>query len=266
MTRSLVVEYAKGTPPSRKIATPLALGDVVACLPGDTNFSIDVSAAKAVTALDPRLTRCRASTKRRPPSMLDSLTHRVALGLAVAACLALTAGTAVADKCTAAKLKAIGKKESGLLACQAKVATKGDPSLQAACDAKVLGKFATAFAKAGTCPGMQSDCEAIADDCRDQIRAALPDGATAATASKCESTRASSVIRPAPRAAEARSANPIAPARAIRAAARATSWIRACASIRSPATSSRSPTRARTPASGSISRLSPCRRTPRVSR
>ena len=121
--------------------------------------------------------------------MLDSLTHRVALGLAVAACLALTAGTAVADKCTAAKLKAIGKKESGLLACQAKVATKGDPSLQAACDAKVLGKFATAFAKAGTCPGMQSDCEAIADDCRDQIRAALPDGTTAATASKCESAR-----------------------------------------------------------------------------
>ena len=121
--------------------------------------------------------------------MLDSLTHRVALGLAVAACLAVTAGTAVADKCTAAKLKAIGKKESGLLACQAKVATKGDPSLQAACDAKVLGKFATAFAKAGTCPGMQSDCEAIADDCRDQIRAALPDGTTAATASKCESAR-----------------------------------------------------------------------------
>src|SRR5207302_7297301 len=107
----------------------------------NTNFSIDVSADKAVNALDPRLTRCRASTKRRPPSMLDSLTHRVALGLAVAACLALTAGTAVADKCTAAKLKAIGKKESGLLACQANAATKGDPPLQAACDANDPGQY-----------------------------------------------------------------------------------------------------------------------------
>src|SRR5439155_426789 len=152
MTRSLVVEYAKGTPPSRKIATPLALGDVVACLPGDTNFSIDVSADKAVNALDPRLTRCRASTKRRPPSMLDSLTHRVALGLAVAACLAVTAGTAVADKCTAAKLKAIGKKESGLLACQAAV-----DSAPGGCLDKANGRFVKAFDKVTGCTGDGQD-------------------------------------------------------------------------------------------------------------
>ena len=64
--------------------------------------------------------------------MLDSLTRRLALGLTIAASVALTAGPAVADKCTAAKLKAIAKKESGLLKCQAKVALKGDPTLHAA--------------------------------------------------------------------------------------------------------------------------------------
>ncbi len=42
--------------------------------------------------------------------------------------LALGAGSARADRCTGAKLKAIGKKESGLLGCQAKVAATGDSS------------------------------------------------------------------------------------------------------------------------------------------
>src|SRR5438552_3922834 len=36
---------------------------------------------------------------------------------------------------------------------------------------------------------MQADCEAIADDWRDQVRAVLPDGTTPATLSKCESAR-----------------------------------------------------------------------------
>src|SRR5262249_35237092 len=43
------------------------------------------------------------------------------------------------------------------------------------------------FLKTGTCSGVQADCESIADDCRDKVRAALPDGTT--TASKCEATR-----------------------------------------------------------------------------
>src|SRR5439155_13705950 len=47
----------------------------------------------------------------------------------------------------------------------------------------------TAFGNAGACAGLESDCETIADDCRDQVRAALPDGTTPATASKCESKR-----------------------------------------------------------------------------
>ncbi|HJQ85083.1 MAG TPA: hypothetical protein VKA21_13450, partial [Candidatus Binatia bacterium] len=101
--------------------------------------------------------------------------------------LALGAGTAAADKCTSAKLKAVGKKESGLLGCQSKVAAKGDPSLEADCNAKVIAKFSVKFAKAGVCGGVEADCEAIADDCRDQVRTALPDGTS--TANKCESAR-----------------------------------------------------------------------------
>ena len=89
--------------------------------------------------------------------MLQSSTHRFILGLIVAASLTLSAGTATADKCTGAKLKAVAKKESGLIKCQAKVALKGDPSLESACDTKVMTRFTTAFGKAGTCGGMQSD-------------------------------------------------------------------------------------------------------------
>ena len=71
------------------------------------------------------------------------------LAAAVAA-VALTAGAARADKCAGAKLTAISKREAGLLKCQAKVAGKGDPSTQAACDGKVAAKFSAAFAKALT--------------------------------------------------------------------------------------------------------------------
>src|ERR1041384_7667501 len=121
--------------------------------------------------------------------MLQSSTQRFIIGSVVAVSLALTAGPADADKCTSKKLKAIGKKEAGLLKCQAKVALKGDPSIQAECDAKVVAKFTKVFDGAGACAGVHADCEAVADDCRDKIRAALPDGTTPATASKCESKR-----------------------------------------------------------------------------
>ena len=110
-----------------------------------------------------------------------------AAGTILVAALVLSTGTARADKCTGLRLKAIAKKEYGLLLCQSKVAQKGDPSLEAACDAKVLGKFSASFAKSGACSGVQADCEAIADDCRDKVRAALPDGTAAA--SKCEANR-----------------------------------------------------------------------------
>ena len=115
-------------------------------------------------------------------------TRTLILGLAVLLTVP-TAGSAAGDKCVGLKLKALGKKESGLVGCQAKVATKGDPTLAAACESKVIAKFQASFAKAGTCSGVEADCEDIADACRDSVRGALPDGTDTASASKCEGKR-----------------------------------------------------------------------------
>jgi len=121
--------------------------------------------------------------------MAKPVTRRFAVVSAVSACLLLAAGPAAADQCTSAKLRAIANREARLLRCQAKVARSGDPSLEAACDARAVANFPTAFGSAGTCSGVQSDCESLADDCRDKVRAALPDGTSAASASKCEAAR-----------------------------------------------------------------------------
>jgi len=51
------------------------------------------------------------------------------------------------------------------------------------------GEFPDRVRQRGTCSGVQSDCESLADDCRDKVRAALPDGTSAASASKCEAAR-----------------------------------------------------------------------------
>lgn len=98
---------------------------------------------------------------------------------------AIAAVPARADKCTGAKLKAVGKKEAGLLKCQAKVAATNDPSGLAACESKVMGKFAAAFAKAGVCAGDQTRCEDIADGCDSAMGAFLTD----TFPSKCESSK-----------------------------------------------------------------------------
>lgn len=104
----------------------------------------------------------------------------------VLALLAATALPAQADKCTSAKLKAIAKRESGLLACAAKSAKTGDATDEAACIAKVTAKFDAAFAKAGTCTGIATDCEAIVDDqCVPGVLQLLPD----AGPSDCEAAR-----------------------------------------------------------------------------
>ncbi len=121
--------------------------------------------------------------------MAQPVTRRFTVVSTVSACLLLAAGPASADQCTSAKLKAIAKMEARLLGCQAKVAKKGDPSLEGACDMKAMDKFATAFGNAGTCSGVQADCGSLAGDCRDKVRAALPDGTSAASASKCEAAR-----------------------------------------------------------------------------
>jgi hypothetical protein len=110
-----------------------------------------------------------------------------AAGAFLVAASVLSAGIARADNCTALRLNAIAKVESGLLTCESKVAQKGDQSLLTACQNKVLAKFSTSFAKSGTCSGVQMDSETIAGDCRDKVRAALPDGT--ATPSNCEAKR-----------------------------------------------------------------------------
>jgi len=99
--------------------------------------------------------------------------------------IAVGAAPARADKCTAVKVKAIGKKESGLLSCYAKLAASGDPANYAPCVGKVEGKYFRAFSKAGSCAGFQDNCETVAQDCASMVRANLPD----AGPSNCEAAR-----------------------------------------------------------------------------
>src|SRR5207253_1788488 len=76
--------------------------------------------------------------------MAQPATRRFTVVSTVSACLLLAAGPAAADQCTSAKLRAIANREARLLRCQAKVARSGDPSLEAACDARAVANFPTA--------------------------------------------------------------------------------------------------------------------------
>ena len=109
--------------------------------------------------------------------------------LALVLCAGVPA-SARGNGCLGAKLKAIGKKESGLLGCSAKGATLG-ASAESACIAKVDAKFIHAYDKPTGCTPpapLDSQCETLADDCRDALRAALPDG-DATNPSRCEAAR-----------------------------------------------------------------------------
>lgn len=93
---------------------------------------------------------------------------------------------ASADKCTTLKLKAVAKRQAGLLACTAKSVQLGDNSGEADCVAKVTTKFTAAFAKAGTCNGDASQCEANVDShCVPAVRDLLDESGP----SKCEASR-----------------------------------------------------------------------------
>jgi hypothetical protein len=105
--------------------------------------------------------------------------------LAAVVLLAIAAAPARADKCTGAKLKAVGKEESGLLGCQSKVAAKGDSSGLGACETKVSGKFSIAFGKAGACAGDETTCENIADSCESSVAGDFID----TFPSKCEAAK-----------------------------------------------------------------------------
>jgi hypothetical protein len=98
-------------------------------------------------------------------------------GLACTVLLVATAGAQDTPKCLSGKLKAISKKESGLLKCLSKVAAKNDPAFQAPCETSVKGKFGPAFAKAdalGPCSGDMTACENNADACENDVGAAIP--------------------------------------------------------------------------------------------
>jgi streptogramin lyase len=88
------------------------------------------------------------------------------------------------DKCVAAKLKAIGKKESSKLACLAKVAQTGDTSGLSDCNARAESKYAIAFANAGECGSSDAACESRVDSCVSQLAAILPDAPSACEAAK----------------------------------------------------------------------------------
>ena len=91
--------------------------------------------------------------------------------------------------CLAGKLRAVGKKEAGLLTCEAKVAARGDASTLPGCEAKASAKFSSAMARYTGCSGTTPDCETAADTCEQDLRTALPDGTTPVTASPCEGAR-----------------------------------------------------------------------------
>lgn len=117
--------------------------------------------------------------------MLDTSVTVVSIG--ALAIMVLGAAPVNADKCTGAKLGAMGKYESSLAACNAKVALRNDPSTGTRCRDKAKVKFELAFAKAGTCLGIQSSCETRADNCEAAIVGAVPDNATGND--RCESAK-----------------------------------------------------------------------------
>ncbi len=99
--------------------------------------------------------------------------RHVAVGAIVLVALAVT--PAHADRCTAAKLGAVGKGEAGLLACQSRAAARGDASGVAACVATVDGRYGVAFANAGACSGDAATCKTVVAACAAVIRSDLPD-------------------------------------------------------------------------------------------
>jgi len=92
---------------------------------------------------------------------------RPSLFLAAMTLLAVPASAHAGGCNLPAKLKAVGKKEFGLLRCQSRVAATGDSSGLGACEAKVSGKFRAAFGTTGLCgaPGNPTPCEDIIDCC-----------------------------------------------------------------------------------------------------
>jgi hypothetical protein len=110
---------------------------------------------------------------------------RLVLGALV---LLAAAAPARADKCTAAKLKAIGKKEAAKLGCYAKAAATNNTTGLTVCLAKADTKFSSAFSKAdtkGPCNGPAGLCECFVDECVTLVTRDLNGGGP----STCEAAR-----------------------------------------------------------------------------
>ena len=119
-----------------------------------------------------------------------------AVPLVVFALVAVARGASSPQgRCLSAKLKAIARKEAGLLSCFAKVAAKGRATTLGACVQKVHGRYVAAFTKAGSCGGDDITCECLAENCAIDVRLALPD----AGPSRCESARLKAALREAAR-------------------------------------------------------------------
>jgi hypothetical protein len=93
----------------------------------------------------------------------------LAAAAAISAVLVATAVPASADVCTAIKLKAVGKLQSALLSCQAKMAATNDRAKLEECRTKALEKFDEAFAKSGTCSGEEPICLGLAVQCESEV-------------------------------------------------------------------------------------------------
>jgi len=109
--------------------------------------------------------------------------RRVVLG--ALAQLAIAAAPARADRCTANKLTAVGRKEARLLACHSRAAAEGDTSGVATCMAALEARYGVAFGKAGSCSGDAAVCDSIAEACVTVVRGDLSD----AGPSTCEARR-----------------------------------------------------------------------------
>jgi hypothetical protein len=88
--------------------------------------------------------------------------------------LTFTVGTARADDCASVELRAVGKKEFGLLNCQSKVAARNDSSHLDVCRSKVEAKLSRELAKAG-CTGDEPKCAAAATNCESAMVTLLSD-------------------------------------------------------------------------------------------
>lgn len=114
------------------------------------------------------------------------------LVLAIAPGLMARSKPTPAQKCAAAKMKAMSKKTSGLFACYAKAAASG-AAVDAGCVAKVSGKFAVTFAKIdakGGCAvtGDAAAVEAQIDDAVSALVSAAPTEPTTTSSSTSTST------------------------------------------------------------------------------